>query len=114
MGTIKISTTEDVNFLNLTEEIKHIFNMTDIPYDTVLNIIKGIDAYYYLMGIQDVLTFDDEYEMFIDGSIQHREYDPDYVIDDEEMLAFISSHTDISDEIIEKVMMEDLKYQYAI
>ncbi len=114
MKTVAVNTimvSED----SLNEEIEHISKVTDIPYDTVLNIIKGIDAYYYLIGIQDVLTFDeDECEMFLDGSIQPQEYDPDYVVDDEEILAFISSHTDIPDEIIESVMMEDFKYQYAI
>ncbi len=115
MKTAEMNTTEEVGYLNLTEETEYISKITSIPYNTVLDIIKGIDAYYYLKGIQDVLTFDeDECEMFLDGSIQPQEYDPDYVVDDEEMLAFISSHTDISDEIIEKVMMEDLKYQYAI
>lgn len=115
MKTNDINTTTEVDYLNLTEETEYISKVTDIPYDTVLDIIKGIDTYYYLMGIQDELTFDDdECEMFIDGNIQPREYDPDYVIDDEEMLAFISSHTDIPDEIIEEVMREDLKYQYAI
>ncbi len=115
MKTTEMNITEDVGYLNLTEEAEYISKITNIPYDTVLDIIKGIDVYYYLIGIQDVLTFDeDECEMFLDGSIQPQEYDPDYVVDDEEMLAFISSHTDIPDEIIEKVMMEDLKYQYAI
>ncbi len=100
---------------SLNEEIEYISEATNIPYNTVLDIIKGIDTYYYLTGMQDVLTFDeDECEMFLDGSIQPQEYDPDYVVDDEEMLAFISSHTDIPDEIIERVMMEDFKYQYAI
>ena len=75
------------------EEAEYISNLTDIPYDTVLSTIKGIDAYYYLMGMQDEPTFEDEYEMFIDGSIQPRKYDPDYVIDDDEMLAFISCDT---------------------
>ncbi len=115
MKTTEMNTTEDVGYLNLTEEAEYISKITDILYDTVLDIIKGIDVYYYLIGIQDVLTFDeDECEMFLDGSIQAREYDPYYVMDDEEILAFISSHTDIPDEIIERVMMEDLKYQYAI
>ncbi len=115
MKTNVINTMEDVNSLNLTEETEYISNTTSIPYNTVLDIIKGIDVYYYLVGIQDELTFDeDECEMFLDSSIQPQEYDPDYVVDDEEMLAFISSHTDIPDETIERVMMEDLKYQGVI
>lgn len=112
MKTNVINTMEDVNILNLTDESEYISVATNIPYNTVLDIIKGIDVYYYLVGIQGELTFDDdECEMFLDGSIQPQEYDPDYVVDDEEMLAFISSHTDIPDETIERVMMEDLKYQ---
>lgn len=97
----------------LKEESKYISNAINIPYDTVLYIIKGIDSYYYLMGVQDELTFDD-CEMFIDSSIHPREYDPNYVIDDDKMFDFISSHTDFPDEIIESVMIEDFKYQQSI
>lgn len=97
----------------LKEEVVYISNITDIPYDTVLCIIKGIDAYYYLMGMQDELTFDD-CKMFIDDNIQPREYDSDCVIDDNEMFDFISSHTDISDGIIESVMIKDFEYQQSI
>lgn len=114
MITIETFRTEDTEYLNLTDETKFISQTINIPYDIVLTIIKGIDAYYYLMGIQDELTFEDSYEMFIDSEVQPREYTPDCVIDDDDMLAFISSHTDIADEIIERVMAEDLIYQNAI
>lgn len=114
MITIENFRTEDAVCLNLTDETKHISQTINIPYDIALTIIKGIDAYYYLMGIQDEPTFEDSYEMFIDNDVQPREYTPDCVIDDDDMLAFISSHTDIADETIERVIAEDLIYQTAI
>lgn len=114
MITIETFRTEETGCLNLADETKHISQTINVPHDVVLTIIKGIDAYYYLMGIQDEFTFEDSYEMFIDSNVQPKEYTPDCVIDDDDMLAFISSHTDIADETIERVMAEDLIYQNAI
>lgn len=102
-----------VSVESLEAETKYISDVTGFPYITVLSVIKGIDVYYYLMGLQDEPTFDN-CGQFLVRNIQPYEYDPNCVIDDNEMFDFISSHTDIPDEIIESVMMEDCRYQHLI
>lgn len=109
----KMKQNELMGDLYLGDEVEHISNITGNSYDTVLSAIKGIDAYYYLMGLQDEPTFDN-CGQFLVGDIQPREYDPNCVIDDNELFDFISSHTDVPDEIIESVMIEDCRYQHLI
>lgn len=112
MKTVYVSDTM-VSEESLKAESKYISDVTSFPYVTVLSIIKGIDVYYYLMGLQDEPTFDD-CGQFLVGDIQPHKYDPNCMIDDNEMFDFISSHMDIPDEIIKNVMMEDCRYQNLI
>lgn len=102
-----ISVTEET----LNEEAQHISNKVGIPLETVNTVIKGIDAFYCLVGIQEVPTFEDEYGTFIKSDDEWRIFNADTdTVNESDMLIFISERCGIAEEIIESVLYEDLVY----